>query len=190
MKYLRPLLIASVGFFAIVAIWLAYTNQATPNTSPTRTYETPVSTPAEIGEIVPSDPAAPNDDPKHTAAMFVQTAFAYLPAEDSTPRDALRRAQRYTTGQLHDAGDVENKDYKPTQNWQNWKESKDFIVVSTKIESVTSGASDTMTVRVWGQQTVSALIPLAPFTIDVELAKANGLWLAERYELVSGAPTV
>lgn len=136
------------------------------------------------------DPTKPNSDIAHSAQMLVATMYAFEPATDKSPQDAMKRASDFMTGDLLRAANLDRTDVKLSATWSGWQRSGDSVTVAVETQDVQLTSQNEGTVTVWARQTVNAAIPLAPFVVEVHLVQDNGVWLADKYTLVSGAPTV
>lgn len=198
---MKKLVFSSIGLLALIAAVIAIavtlqsrtSNVSLDPSSTTTTAPTEVDTHHEhehAHDELPADPAAPNDRIEHTAVQLVRTMHSYEPATDASPQDAQARAARYTTGKLYDAALIPRDNFRPSPSWQLWAENNDHIgaavePISTTMESETAG-----TVRVEAIQFANALVRFAPFQVDVHLVLIDGVWLADSFEYVNGAPEI
>lgn len=192
---MRPKLISLIAIVILVAaatlVWaLLHTPADNTTSAPVPPSPSAVIPDGEVGDSLPQGFSAASDDIALTAQLLVKTMYAYEPATDNSPQDALARAQQYTTGQLHTAATTRREDYKPSPSWAGWAQSGDTITVAVRVDSVEKTTETTGTVRVWARQSVNSTIPLTPFSVDVHLIQDGDVWLAESYDLANGAPTL
>lgn len=194
-------LIAIVGFLALIVfaavLWLSNDREDDPGleqtTEGTRTYGVPPATDAHDEHGV--DAAAPNEMITHTAQSVISTLYSFNPAEDDSPHAAMERAKPYLTGRLLQAANnpPENRAVGQSQTWRSWAESGDYVTASAAAGNVEMNGENEGTVTVWARQSVmgeAGMIPLEAFTAEVTLRLVDGVWLAEDYQILEGAPTV
>lgn len=143
-------------------------------------------------ESLPEDITAPNDRPEHTAEQMVMTMYSYNPREDSSPQDAMKRAERYMTGELKEAAGKDSPSEKRSQIWESWAKSGDIVTTAVLPED-RDFSDESGSVTIVARQTVlgdAGTIPLEPFSVRVHLKKVDGVWLAAGYDLEDGAPTL
>ncbi|MDY3128154.1 MAG: hypothetical protein SOW59_08555 [Corynebacterium sp.] len=187
----KALYIAATIVLIVIVTVITWTTLAkeptdTPYTAPT----TAVTPDEDATDHIHGDPTKPGEDIGHNATMFISTMYSFNPRDDSSPQDAMNRAAEFTTGDLHRAATEHREDYKPSLLWASWEQSGDTVSVAVDAQKITLTGEDTGTVTVWARQIVNAALPLDPFTIDVHLVKVGHIWLAESYELQTGAPVM
>ncbi|GAB3597571.1 hypothetical protein CFAEC_14340 (plasmid) [Corynebacterium faecale] len=198
MKQVWIVLSGLVAVSAVLVIW-SMTRDSGPVDSHSTAQSTSLTTPTPVQpahdatDHITEDPYAPNERIEHTAERVIAEMYSFSPAEDSSPRDAMVRGQRYMTGDLLDASERDVEEQRLSASWTGWAESGDYVTTATTATTTEMMSPTEGTVEVTGRQTVmgrSSMIPLAPFTAQVHLVLVDDVWLADGFEIIDGAPTV
>lgn len=198
MKQVWIVLSGLVAVSAVLVIW-SMTRDSGPVDSHSTAQSTSLTTPTPVQpahdatDHITEDPYAPNERIEHTAERVIAEMYSFSPAEDSSPRDAMVRGQRYMTGDLLDASERDVEEQRLSASWTGWAESGDYVTTATTATTTEMMSPTEGTVEVTGRQTVmgrSSMIPLAPFTARVHLVLVDDVWLADGFEIIDGAPTV
>lgn len=135
-----------------------------------------------------ADPLAPDSaDIDATAEQALRTMFTWQPVSDTSPGDAVLRAQPWLGGQLAGASGRDTS-VRPPPDWQAWKRSGDLVsATAAVIDSLST--SDTTAVRTV-EVTQNVLRPTgdtaryATFTARAELARTENGWRVTGYTVL------
>lgn len=186
------------GLVVVAAILIGWSLLRNPDSEPPHDSESaPTSStvmPAhDATDHITEDPYAPNDRIEHTAERVIAEMYSFTPREDDSPRAGMVRGQQYMTGKLLEGSQDSPDEMRLSSTWTSWAESGDFVTTAAVATAVDLVSDTEGNVDVYGRQTVMGtgiMIPLAPFTARVHLVLVDGIWLADSFEIIDGAPTV
>jgi hypothetical protein len=136
------------------------------------------------------DPLAPQDaTPSEVARNALSVIFAWQPAQDASPWDALHRAEDLVTGPLEEAAATSPTPAPaPPSEWAAWKRGGDTLTAAVTVteDPVISGTIATTTAQL--KQVVlhadGDSTPYMTMTATVTLAQdSDGVWRVSNYQL-------
>lgn len=137
-----------------------------------------------------TDPFAPeNANIDAATEQAFRTMFTWQPVSDSSPGDAVLRAQPWLGGKLA-AASGRDTDVRPPSDWQAWKRSGDLVSATA---AVTDTISTTGTRAVRHVAVVQSVMrptgdttAYATFTVRAELSHANNGWRVTTFTVLPG----
>lgn len=157
MKQVWIVLSGLVAVSAVLVIW-SMTRDSGPVDSHSTAQSTSLTTPTPVQpahdatDHITEDPYAPNERIEHTAERVIAEMYSFSPAEDSSPRDAMVRGQRYMTGDLLDASERDVEEQRLSASWTGWAESGDYVTTATTATSTEMMSPTEGTVEVTGRE--------------------------------------
>ncbi|ORM36223.1 hypothetical protein [Williamsia sp. 1135] len=179
--------IAAIALVLGVIVWLMWPDNDTtgPAAPPQSTHSDDHGSDHDHEIADPLDPQ--NADINATAEQALRTMFTWQPVSDSSPGDAVLRAQPWLGGELANASGRDTS-VRPPADWPAWQRSGDLVSASAVVIASVS-TTDTKAVRtVQVDQNVMRptgdTVAYSSFTARAELTRTDNGWRVTGYTVL------